>query len=129
MEWLTGTGLAEFLGVTLVLFGGAGFLMGQALAHTWRPAWQAVPYAFLMAAGNRFLSYALFEGNLLAVAPYVFDVAIVLGLALLAYRLTRARAMTRQYPWLYEADGLFGWRDRSQAVAMSDAGSRDRRGH
>ena len=81
MEWLTGTGLAEFLGVTLALFGGAGFLMGQALAHTWRPAWQAVPYAFLMAAGNRFLSYALFEGKLFAVAPYVFDVAIVLGLA------------------------------------------------
>lgn len=129
MEWLAGTGLAEFLGVTLVLFGGASFLMGQALAHTWRPAWQAVPYAFLMAAANRFLSYALFEGKLLAVGPYFFDVAIVLALALLAYRLTRARAMTRQYPWLYEADGLFGWRDRPQAVAMSDAGSRDRRGH
>jgi len=129
MEWLAGTGLGAFLGVTVVLFGGAGFLMGQALAQTWRPMWHAAPYAVLMAAGDRFLAYALFEGTLFAVAPYLVGVAIIGALAVLAYGLTRARAMTRQYPWLYEADGLFGWRDRPQAAGIPEAGSPNRHGH
>jgi branched-chain amino acid transport system ATP-binding protein len=129
MQALTGTSFAEFLGVTLVMFGGAGFMMGQALAQTWRPAWHMVPYALLMAAANRFLSFALFDGVLAAFVPFVFDAAIVLGLAFVAYRMTRARAMTRQYPWLYEPDGLFGWRDRIADAGPAAAGSQDRRGH
>jgi hypothetical protein len=28
-----------------------------------------------------------------------------------AWRATRARRMTLQYPWLYERVGLFGWRE------------------
>jgi hypothetical protein len=74
------------------------------------------------------LAYALFGGNLTAILPFAFDAVVVLALALFAFGLTRARAMTRQYPWLYEPDGLFGWRDRSAAVGASDAGIPDRRG-
>jgi len=29
-----------------------------------------------------------------------------------AYRLTLARRMTVQYPWLYERTGIFTWRNR-----------------
>jgi hypothetical protein len=36
---ILGGALADFIGVTIVLFGGASFLTGQALASTWRPAW------------------------------------------------------------------------------------------
>jgi hypothetical protein len=31
----------------------------------------------------------------------------------LAFRLTRVRRMVSQYPWIYERDGLLGWRERS----------------
>ncbi len=129
MDAFLGASIGEFIGLTLVLFGGAGFLMGQALAQTWRPAWHALPYALLMALANRFLAYALFGGTLTAPVPFAFDAVVVLALALVAFGLTRARAMTRQYPWLYEPDGLFGWRDRSAAAGNSAAGVPDRRGH
>jgi hypothetical protein len=34
------------------------------------------------------------------------------GLAALAWRLTRASQMVRQYPWLYRRKGLLGWEER-----------------
>jgi hypothetical protein len=125
---MTGS-VAEFVFMTLILFGGAGFLMGQALAQTWRPWWHSLPYAVLLAAANRFLSYSLFGGNLGSIGLFVLDFAIVGGLALVAYRVTRARTMTRQYPWLYEPDGVFGWRTRNAPAGSSGAGSQDRHGH
>ncbi len=121
--------VAEFVFMTLILFGGAGFLMGQALAQTWRPWWHSLPYAVLLAAANRFLSYSLFDGRLGAIGLFLLDFAIVGGLALVAYRVTRARTMTRQYPWLYEPDGVFGWRTRNAPASPSGAGSQDRHGH
>lgn len=128
MQNLIGESVAEFVVMTVVLFGGAGFLMGQALAQTWRPSWHLYPYAFLMAVANRILAYALFSGDLAAVGPFVTDFVIVAGLAALAYRITQARTMTRQYPWLYEQDGLFGWWERSASGSLSAAGSQDRQG-
>ena len=41
----------EFLGITGILFGGCAFMMGQAIADTWRPGWQNIPYGFLLAGG------------------------------------------------------------------------------
>lgn len=101
-----------FLLLTVVLFGGFGLLMGQAIAITWRPLWQIAPYAALLAATNRFFSYALFEGELLSLSGFVLDFAVVVVLALFAYRATRAAKMVSQYPWLYERSGLFTWRQR-----------------
>lgn len=123
------TGWAEFLVLTLALFGGTGFLMGQALAETWRPWWHLLPYSALLAASDRFLAFALFGGKLAAFFPFLVAFAIVAGLAGLAFRITRARTMTRQYPWLYEPDGLFGWRAREAPAGAPAAGSQDRRGH
>ena len=37
---------------------------------------------------------------------------VQLVLAAFAYRLTRARQMVRQYPWLYRRKGLLGWEER-----------------
>jgi hypothetical protein len=107
--------LAVFIGLTVVLFGGAAFMMGQALAETWRPAWQNIPYGILLALGCRFLTYALFGADLLSLAGLLASTAVILALAFLAYRLARVRSMVTQYPWLYEPDGPFGWREKGGA--------------
>lgn len=101
-----------FVGVSVVLFGGAGFLMGQAIGETWRPWWQSLPYGLLLTLGCRFLTYALFGAELLSLGGYVASAAVVLAFALLAFRLAQARKMVSQYPWLYERDGPLGWRKK-----------------
>jgi Domain of unknown function (DUF6867) len=112
MADLLGASPASFLGLTLVLFGAAALATGRALARNWRPVWQVLPYAALLAAADRFLLYALFGGRLLSASGYVLAAAILLLLTLLGYRATRARLMVRQYPWLYERAGPLGWRGR-----------------
>jgi urea transporter len=97
----------------VLLFGFAAVMTGQALARTWRPAWQLVPYALLLALGARFISYALFDGELLSPGGYVLGAAVLLALAFAAFRATLARKMVAQYPWLYDRAGLFGWRDKA----------------
>jgi hypothetical protein len=110
-SWLGGS-LGVFVGLTLVLFGAAAFMTGRALAATWRPAWQAVAYCLLLAAGDRFLGFALFGGTLLSPSGYAADSVTLAAIALAGYRLTQAAKMTQQYPWLYERAGLFGWREK-----------------
>ena len=107
-----GTTWPVFLGMTVVFMGGCSFMTGQALAATWRSAWFALPYCILLGCGDRFLVYALFQGRLLLLSGYLGDTAILLAIALVAYRLTRTRQMVSQYPWLYERAGPFGWRER-----------------
>ena len=48
MEAILGASWPVFIGVTVILFGGAAFLMGQAIGGTWRPAWQNVLYGLLL---------------------------------------------------------------------------------
>ncbi len=107
---ILGNDIGVFIGLTVVLFGGAACLSGQALAQTWRPIWQTVPYTLLLTIGSRFLSFALFDGELLSISGYLIDWIALLVLALVAFRITQARRMVSQYPWLYERAGLFGWR-------------------
>ncbi len=112
MEQVLGSSLLVFFGVTVVLFGGCAMMTGRALALTWRPAWQALPYGLLLGAGCRFITFALFEGELLSLTGYVVSSAVLIGLALLTYRIVLVRLMVAQYPWLYVASGPFGWRQR-----------------
>jgi hypothetical protein len=102
-----------FILLTIIIFGGAAFLMGQAIAETWRPAWQNVAYGLLLAAGNRFLDGALFGGVWLDLWQYALDALVIIGIALFAHRITLARKMVTQYPWLYEPAGLLSWRERA----------------
>ncbi|WP_322100034.1 DUF6867 family protein [Geminicoccus roseus] len=111
LETLTGQSLGVFIGLTLVLAGSAAMSMGQAIAQTWRPLWQIVPYGLLLGAANRFLSYALFEEELLHVTGFLVCSAILIALAFLAYRIARTNKMVAQYPWLYERAGLFAIRE------------------
>lgn len=109
---ILGENIWVFLGLTVILVGGCAFLMGQAIAGTWRSYWQILPYSLIMAAANRFLSFALFKEQLLAVVPYLISILVVWALATFGFRLTRVDQMVHQYPWLYERSGLLGWREK-----------------
>jgi ABC-type uncharacterized transport system permease subunit len=113
MEALLGTTLGVSFTVTVVVMGFAAFMTGQALAGTWKPMWQAVFYCVLLGFGDRFLIFSLFDGELASVSGYVVDTAVLIAISLFAYRLTRARKMASQYPWIYERAGLLGWREKS----------------
>ena len=110
MEAILGTSWPVFIGITVVLFGGAALMMGQAIGGNWRPAWQNVLYGLLLGLANQFFIFALFKGPFGALVPYLVNAAVLIGLALLAHRLTLVQKMVNQYPWLYERAGLFSWR-------------------
>ena len=111
MAALLGATPASFVAMA-VIFGAAALATGRALARNWRPLWHAVPYAALLALGDRFLLFALFRGELLSASGYASAAAILLLLAVIAYQASRAQLMVRQYPWLYEPAGPFSWRER-----------------
>lgn len=108
-----GSSWPVFLCLTIVLMGGAGYATGQALASRWRPTWQLVLYSLLLGGADRFLVYALFDGNLLSGTGYAIDTAIVGAIAAASYQRRMAQNMVSQYPWLYERRGVFGWRERA----------------
>ncbi|WP_341898523.1 DUF6867 family protein [Ferrovibrio terrae] len=114
LQAILGESIWVFLGLTVVLVGGCAFLMGQAIAGTWRSYWQILPYSLILAATNRFLAFALFKEQLLAVVPYLVSVVVVWALASFGFRLTRVDMMVHQYPWLYERSSLLGWRDKQE---------------
>ncbi len=110
MESILGTTLPVFFVVTGLVIGFAAYMTGQAIANTWRPAWQVWIYGLLLGLVARFLIFALFDGELLSLTGYAASTALLLIICTFAFRLTRARKMVHQYPWLYERAGLFGWR-------------------
>lgn len=118
-----GTTWPVFVGVTLVLAGGAALLAGGALAEHWRPRWQVVLYMCLLGLADRFVVYALFDGALLSLSGYLIDTAVLIAIGSLSYQRTRARYMVRQYPWLYEPRGPLSWRDRPPPVDTQRRGT------
>ena len=112
MSALLGGTVSEFFRLTVVLFGFAAFLTGQAMAQNWRPAWQIMPAALLLTVADRFLLYAMFGAELASPGGFLIAAAILAAVAGAAYYYTRARKMVQQYPWLYERRGPFGWREK-----------------
>jgi hypothetical protein len=96
--------------VSLVLGGGAALLAGRAIAATWRPPGAVVAAVLLIAAGARFIHFALFNGRLLSVTSYAADTCLFLIVGLIAWRATRTAQMVRQYPWLYARTSPLTWR-------------------
>jgi small-conductance mechanosensitive channel len=113
---ILGTTYPVFIGVTLICMCGCAVLMGRALASSWRPARHALPYALLLGAADRFLIFALFNGDLHSVTGFIIDTYCILISALLTYRFTLAAQMVRQYPWLYERFLIFSWRERRKPI-------------
>jgi hypothetical protein len=109
---LFGTTPTVTIVLTLIFMGGCAVMTGRGLAGTWRPLWQVAPYALLLGAADRFLIYALFDGQLLSVTGFILDTLILLAIAALSHQGTKARRMVSQYPWLYESAWGVGWRKR-----------------
>jgi hypothetical protein len=103
----------HFVLLTLVIGGGAAWRTGQAVAQNWGELWPVVAYTALLAAGIRFLHFALFGGLLLSLPSYLVDFALLAVIALVGYRVRRTRHMTEQYGWMFERSGPLTWRDRS----------------
>ena len=99
MESLLGTSLGVFVGLTVIIIGGAAIMTGRALADGWKPAWQVVAACVGLALANRFLVYALFGGRLLSLSGFIIDFLVITALALMAHRLTLVHKMIAQYPW------------------------------
>lgn len=123
--------------MTLVLGGAAAFATGRAIALTWRSPGQLLLYCAMLAAVVGFLDYALFENPVIpgarivsalaamratpgaalldlagALAGFGITFAFVLSVALLAFRLTRARQIGGQYGFAFVRRGLLFWEER-----------------
>jgi hypothetical protein len=109
-----GETIIQIVAITGVLAGGAAFLSGRAIARAWRPAWHVVPAGLLLGAAARFFHYALFQGALLSVPSYCCDAGVCIVVGAIAWRVTRAAQMVRQYPWLYARSGPLSWRKITQ---------------
>ncbi len=105
--------LLIYLCLSVVLGGAASFSAGRALALRWRPLWQGVVYALLIAAAARFLHYALFAEPLLSLWRYGLDFAAALGFAAAGFKLTRVRQMKQQY------GAIFAREDAPSATSMT----------
>jgi hypothetical protein len=117
MEAITGTSVSVTVGLTVILMGFCAFMTGQAVANTWRPMYQMVAYSILLGFLDRFLTYALFQGQLLSLSGYIFDTLIIFVIAMLSFRFTRVNKMLSQYPWLYERTGPLSFRKRDGGEA------------
>jgi Domain of unknown function (DUF6867) len=108
-QTLLGTSFGVFFGITVLLTGFAAFMTGQAVANTWRPYRQVLVYCALLGGAARFLIYGLFNGALWSPTGYLIGTGVLVLIGTFAFRLTRARRMVLQYPWLYKRTGLFTW--------------------
>jgi hypothetical protein len=118
----TSESLLQVLLVTGLIGGGAAWLAGRAIAHTWRPFWHVIGYMALLGAAVRFVHFALFEADLLAPLSYAADTAFLLVVGSLGWRITRAAQMVTQYSWLYERSGPFTWRSKTGLDARPGKG-------
>jgi hypothetical protein len=112
---LIGIDLPVFIGMTLVVMGGAALLVGHAVAGAWRPVWQVIFYSLLLGITTRFFSLALFYGDPFFAPERWLHGAIVDSICLVvyglvAYRITYVARMASQYPWLISRVGLFFYR-------------------
>jgi hypothetical protein len=105
----------QVLFVTGVLGGGAAWLSGRAIALTWRPFWHAIAYAMLLGCAVRFIHFALFQADLLAVPSYFADTVFLILVTCLSWQIARTTQMVTQYGWLYRRTSPLTWRKRGQA--------------
>jgi hypothetical protein len=109
MSLLWEVSIWEFLFVTVILAGGAAYLTGRAVARTWESDARLAVYMVLLAAATRFIHFALFHGTLLSLQYYIVDFLVIVAIAFVGKRVTRARQMASQYGFEYSRTGMLGW--------------------
>jgi len=119
MDSLLGSSLGVFVGLTVIIAGGAAVMTGRALADGWKPPIQVVFACVGLGLADRFLVYALFDGPLLSLSGFLIHFAVLTAMALVAYRVTLVRKMVNQYPWRYERASLLAYREKSGEGAIS----------
>ena len=82
--------------------GSVAFLMGRAIARTWRSFWWVGFYSLGLGFVDRFLVFALFQGDLLSGSGYIVDTVAIFTAALFAYRINFVSVLVQQYPWVYK---------------------------
>lgn len=102
-----------FILVTVVMGGWAAWMTGKACAQTWRSYSSLFVYGLILGVAVRFIHFSMFGGSFVALQYYVVDTIVVLAIAFIGYRYTRAGQMVTQYYWLYERSGPLNWRQRS----------------
>jgi hypothetical protein len=113
MESLLGTSFGVFIGLTVIIIGGAAIMTGRALADGWKSPFHVVFACFGLTLADRFLVYALFGGELLSLSGFVIDFVVITAMALIAHRLTVVHKMVAQYPWRYERASLWSYREKA----------------
>ncbi len=106
---LLGTTPAIFIGLTLVLVGGAAILTGRAVASNWKPAWHVIAACFGLALADRFLTYALFEGELVNLWGIFLHFLVLTAMGLASWRIAKVGKLVGQYPWRYRRTSPFGY--------------------
>ena len=110
---LLGTTPSVFVGLTVVLVGGAAILTGRAVANNWKPAWQVVAACFGLALADRFLTYALFQGQLLSILGLLVSFLVLAAMGLAAWRVAKVAKLVGQYPWRYRRTSPFAYEELS----------------
>ncbi|MGH6932279.1 MAG: DUF6867 family protein [Dongiaceae bacterium] len=113
MGSILGATWGQFVFMTVFVFGFGAMMMGRALAETWRPFGQCIAYGLLLGVANRLFGNFFFAQNVLSISGYIIGTAVLIAVALIAYRITKVRKMVLQYPWLYQRASLFHWRELS----------------
>ena len=91
-----GSSLLVFVIFTCIMMGWIAFMTGRAIAGTWRPRWQVVPYGILLGFANRFFVFALFGGPLKSLSGLLIGIAIMVTIGLLSFREQQAFKMVSQ---------------------------------
>jgi len=110
---LLGTRPGVFLGLTVILVGGAAVLAGRAIGGNWKPVWQVVAACVGLAAADRFLNYALFEGELLSLWGFLVHFLVLLVFGVISWRITLVSRFVDQYPWKYARTSPFSYQEIS----------------
>ncbi|MCX7629132.1 MAG: hypothetical protein N2038_02670 [Geminicoccaceae bacterium] len=111
MEEVLGTSLAVFLGLTVVLVGAAAWLTGRAMAEHWRGPLQVIAACFGLAIAARFLTFALYEGDLFSLSGFLSTWLVLAAIGSLSFRIHRVARVVRQYPWRYRRVSLFAYEE------------------
>jgi uncharacterized membrane protein len=106
---LLGASPGVFIGLTVFLAGGAAILAGRAIGNNWKPAWQVVGACFGLALFDRFLIFALFEGELLSLWGLIVHFLVLAAMGLVAWRLAHVTRFVSQYPWRYKRTSPFSY--------------------
>jgi hypothetical protein len=109
-ELILGNSYAVFAGFTVTCMCSAAAFLGMTFAREWRPARHLLPFGIALGLIDRLVAHALFQADLFSPGGFTIDTYCILLAAVLAYRLTLAAQLQRQYPWIYRRFLLFGWR-------------------